>query len=153
MIHRLKKRTRTNLEANDSQSLRVFGYMISDTGAGEYQSSPTSMDAPQQHNQMQNSTQSSGAGFRNSMSHPLDVSGLPSPVSTITTTPSYETCERRNSTLIEIIHPSHEPVPQPSLVADRPEYENQEVNTAVTEKMILGACEALQISSSAYHYL
>jgi hypothetical protein len=153
MTHRPKKRTRTDLEANGVQSSRVLGNMRSSKEAPGYQSSPNSMDAPPPYHQRQTSIKSSGGEFRNSISRPSNASGLPSPVLTITPTPSYETCERRNSTLIEIIHPSHEPAPQLFHVADQPEYENYEINTAVTKQMILGACEALHISSGIYNYL
>ncbi len=153
MTHRSMKRTRTDLEANDSNSPRVVETMRSNKGALGNQSNTNAMDAPQPFYQRQGFMGSSGAAFHNSVSRSSDASGLPSPVSTITTTPSYDTCERRNSTLIALIHPSHEPAPQPSHTADQREYENQEINTAITEQMIQDVCEALHISTGAYHYL
>lgn len=152
MTHRSKKRTRTDVDADDRQSSRVLGNMRSNQEAPN-QSSSTAMDTPQPFRQRQRSMQSSGAEFRSSVAHPLDASGLPSPVSTITTSHSYETCERKNSALIEIIHPSHEPAPQPSQVANQQECENQGVNTAITKQLIQGVCEALHISTGSYHYL
>lgn len=153
MTHRSKKRTRTDVEDDGRQPSRVLGNMRSNQEAPNYLSS-TAVDAPETFRLRQSSMQSSVAEFRGTVSRPMDASGLPSPVSTITTTPSYETCERKNNTLIEIIiHPSHEPAPQPSQVADQQECENQEVNMAITKQMILGVCEALHISTGSYHYL
>jgi hypothetical protein len=153
MIHRSKKRSRTEVDADDRQSSRVLGNMRSTQGQSVNHSGSNAMDAPPTFRQRQNSMQSSGAEFRTSISRPVNASGLPSPVSTITTTPSYETCERKNSTLIEIIHPSHEPAPRPSQVGNQQECENQEVNMAITKQIIVGVCEALQISTDSYHYL
>jgi hypothetical protein len=153
VTHRSKKRAHSDVEADDRLSSKVLGNMRSNQRASGNQSVSNPVDAPRPFHQRQSSTQSSRAEFCSSVSRPLDASGLPSPVSTITTTPSYGTCERKNSTLIEIIHPSHEPAPQHSLVVDPKECENQEVNTAMTKQMILGVCEALHISTSTYHYL
>jgi len=153
MTHRSKKRARGDVEADDRLSSRVLGNMRFSQGASRNQSVSNPMDAPRPFHQRQSSMQSIRAEFRSSVSRLLDAPGLPSPVSIITTTPSYDTCERKNSTLIEIIHPSHEPAPQHSKVADQEECENQEINTAMTKQMILSVCEALHISTGSYHYL
>jgi hypothetical protein len=153
MCHRSKKRSRNDIDTDDSPSSRILGHVRSSQGESANYPVSNAMESPRPFHQRQSSMHSSEPEYHRNSNRPLEASGLPSPVSTITTTPSHENCERKNSKLLEIIHPSHEPALESPHPWDQQPFENQEMNRATMRQLILDVCEALQISTDSYQYL
>jgi hypothetical protein len=153
MAHRSKKRSRNDTDADDGPSSRIHGNMTSAQGESVNYSISGAMESPRSFHHRQSSMPSRESEYRRNSTRPLDTSGLPSPVSTITTPLSHENSDRKNSKLLEIIHPSHEPAPESPQAWDQQVPEDQDVNRDTTRQLILDVCEDLQISFLTYQYL